>query len=131
MLIEKNAVDSLLEDADQEQLEILLNNFSPAETAFEVEVLNATMPVILYFYNLTDKNHGQIQAMLEKIAMGYKDKIKVVTIDAQALYKIVEKVGIEELPTIMAIKDRQEIEQLIEPITEDKLKELIERLSHL
>lgn len=87
-LIKKDKVKKLLLEADPEQLEILLNNFSPAEIAFEVEVLNAIVPVILYFYNPADKNHGHMQTMLEKFAHDYKNKIKVVTIDAQALYKI-------------------------------------------
>lgn len=127
-LIKKNKVKKLLEDTDSEQLEILLNNFSPAEIAFESEVLSAQVPVILYFYNPTDKNHNQLQALVENIATHYKDTIKVVIIDAQALYKIAEKAEIEELPTIMIVRDRQEIERLIQPITEQRLKEMVDNI---
>ena len=46
-LLKSGSLPAILEDADPEKLDFLINNFSPAEIAFESEVLSCTIPVAI------------------------------------------------------------------------------------
>lgn len=107
-LIRQDNLKQILEDADPEGIDLLIKNFSPAELAFESEVLHCILPVVLYFY---DTQNDQ-RALLEELAVSYSDQVKFVAINAKDFPTIVKKAEVEQTPTFMFIKDRQELNRL-------------------
>jgi thioredoxin-like negative regulator of GroEL len=105
MLLQSNSLKAIIEDANPESLNFLINNFSPAQIALESEVLSCTQPVVIYFY-ADIITHGQL---LYALAHEYKDTIKVITLDVEKFPKIAQETLIENYPAIMVIYKRQEI----------------------
>lgn len=103
--IKSDSLPQILQDADPAALERLINNFSPAQIALESEVLNCTLPVLLYFYNdqITDL------PLLEQLTKEYEDKVKIVTIDANEFFSIAEQFELESYPAIIGMDKRDEI----------------------
>lgn len=106
-LLKTDSIAKILEGADTQGLERLINNFSPAQMALESEILNCTMPVIVYFYNglLEDTQ------LLEQLAQEHVDKVKIITIDAEKFFSIADQFEIEKCPTIVLMQQRLEIER--------------------
>lgn len=104
-LIKSDSLPQILQEADPEAFERLINNFSPAQMALESEVLNCTLPVLLYFY-IEQPCHLQL---LEQVANEHKDKIKILIIDADAFFSIAEQFEIESYPAIIGMDKRDEI----------------------
>lgn len=120
-LIETKSVSKILEDSSkQDDIDFLINNLSPAEFAFESEVLNCTMPALVYFY----ENQIHDQNVLDEIAEKYKDRIKIVLIDAMQFPKISQDAAIDIYPTAILISNRQEIGRTQE-ITCESIKQLV------
>lgn len=108
-LIATNKIHEILEDSDAEQMEYVLNNFSPMEIAFEVEVLSCTLPVIVYFFNKKDLSYQNICASLETIVQQHDENIKAVIIDVEKFYTLAKRSEITETPTLAFVKDRNMI----------------------
>lgn len=64
-LLKTDSLAQILETADPQGLERLINNVSPAQMALESEILNCTLPVLVYFY------YGLIEdaQLLEQLAL--------------------------------------------------------------
>ncbi len=111
-LIHNNKLNTLLEDHAPEQLDLLLNNMSPAKIAFEVEVLSSTIPLIVVYYfkeNLESRNFIE---KLKKLAIIWDNQIKFVTIDVEKLFVLVQDADIQEIPTLLFVKDREVIDKI-------------------
>ncbi len=127
-LLKKDAITQILEDTDPEQLEILLNNFSPALMAFESEVLSSTLPVILHFFKPNSPEYTTIHNILNELAVEYHDRVKFVEIDTEKLFSIAEKAEVEKLPTLMSVKQRNELDRIEEVVDKEKIQQLIQGL---
>ena len=126
----KNKLNELLEAHDPEQLELLLNNFSPAQMAFESEVLSATIPlVVVYYYKESEKEKYFIEE-LEKLAKLNINKVKFVVVDSDKLFTLAQDAEIESFPTIVFSKNREIVEKITENITIDLIDTKIEILSN-
>ncbi|MGC2310819.1 MAG: thioredoxin family protein [Candidatus Babeliaceae bacterium] len=110
VLIKTDKLPQVLADHDAEGLSLLLKNFSPAEMAFEAEVLNYEQPVLVFFFdthvNQADKN------VFQAVAEAYKEKIKCVAVDAEKLFRIAQQSEVDVLPTYLFINQRKEINRL-------------------
>lgn len=106
-LIKSDSLPQILEDAELQGLERIINNFSPAQMALESEVLNCTLPVLLYFYQNSFDTH-----LLEQLAKEYENKIKIVIIDADQFFSISEQFEVHSFPTVIALFHREEIERI-------------------
>lgn len=105
-LLRSNALVKILEGHDPEKLDFLINNFSPAEIAFESEVLSCTDPVVIYVYQQCID-----QSLFAKLKAKYRAH-KIVTIDADKFPVIVESLMIDIYPTIIEMNQRVEIDRL-------------------
>ncbi len=121
-LLEQNMMQKLVIDTTPDQLDRLIKNFSPAEIAFESEALSCTLPVLLYF----DDADGidAMQPMLEDMAR-HEDRMKVVTVDADNLFRIAENTQIATLPTWVLIKDREILGKLAGTTERKKVDEFL------
>ncbi|MFC1870694.1 thioredoxin family protein [Candidatus Dependentiae bacterium] len=128
-LIEKNKIGDLLEDHDPEQLTLLLDNTSPAQMAFESEVLSATAPIVVTYYFHENKGSEDFIKQLEDLAIKYDDEMKFVLVNAEQLFSLAQDAQIEELPTVLLVKDREIIDRFEGNLSkrhfEEKLKTYI------
>ncbi len=131
LLIKEDCIIDILEleDADPEQLNILLNNFSPAQMAFESEVLSCTLPVIVHFYKAGSDAYASMHKIIKELACTYENQIKFVEVNTETLYTIAQQAEVDQLPTLMFIKNRHEIERLEGIVDkkeiEDRIKAII------
>jgi hypothetical protein len=121
-LIATQKLPQVLVDQDPDAIDVLLKNFSPVEMAFEAEVLNYEGPVLLYFY---EKEEPSIIKGLEKIATFYKDKLKVVIINNEKLFRIAQNSEVDIFPTFMVIENRQEKGRIEDSLNEVELLDFI------
>ena len=118
-LIKTNDIAKILGEGaqnSQEMITALIKNFSPAEIAFEAEVLNYEKPVTLLFY---DKNNEQAQTMnlvFNALATQNSNKSKFVTINVTELFKLADQAAINVVPTLMVIYNKIEIGRVENPL---------------
>jgi hypothetical protein len=124
-LIYHHKLGTVLPDADSRHIDMLTKNVSPAEIAFEAEVLTCSTPVVLYFFDNTIVDHVNTMNMLATFALRFANQVKFVIVNTQTLSKIAQKAEIDQLPTWMFVKDRNEITRLQGSITQEQLEENI------
>ena len=116
-LIAKNALGALLEEHEPEQFDLLLNNFSPAQMAFEAEVLSSTTSlVIVYFYEDSPAEQEYIREC-EQLAIRYNGKVKFVVIDMDALFVLAQDTNVTTSPTLFFVHGRDLLKKVAGPIT--------------
>jgi hypothetical protein len=103
--------DIVEENASPEGIERLIKNFSPAQMALEIEVLNCTMPVLLYFFTEKDAHKKTTDILVTRYAQQHSDQLKVVTIDAAEFFSIAQHLEIEKTPYFMFCNKREITEQ--------------------
>lgn len=112
-----NISEILAEEAQNspDTIDILIKNFSPAEMAFEAEVLNFKDPVVILFYDETNSNHERIDASFKELAFRYQNKAKFVKIEVTKLFKLVEQALVNSVPTLLVINKRVEVGRVEKP----------------
>jgi hypothetical protein len=125
-LISTKNLGKMLEPHTTEQLELLINNFSPAQLAFEAEVFTTTVPLVFVYYYEDNVHEQAFIEQLEELAIEYDDKVKFVIVDIDALFALAQDVGIEKSPTLILAHNRDILEKRDENIT----IALIRSLSH-
>lgn len=99
------------------------------EDNFEEEVLKSELPVITEFYSDSCIPCKQISAVLGELEEEYEDKIKIVKVNVNFDAALSEKYGVMASPTILFMKDGEEVMQRITGLTKKAvLKELIKQL---
>ena len=126
--IQNNSLTMMIEKPEGEALELLLKNFSPAEIAFEAEVLNAQQPTIAFFATKDIPNYDAIKALLEECASRFNKRCNFVEIDIKKLFKIAQIARIKEVPTLLFLHNRMELDRISNTIEEEELIEKIECL---
>ncbi len=79
---------------------------------FEAEVLNSDKPVIIDFWAEWCAPCKQIAPIIKDLADQYADQVKIVKMDIDANPATPGKYGIRAIPTILAFKDGEVVEQL-------------------
>ena len=110
-LIASNQLNTILDEHDPEELERLLHNVTPAQMALESEAINATVPALVYYFEL-GKEDKNVLAWLKDFAETHKEKFKIVLVDAHALFILTQLADITELPTIILVQRGEEKERL-------------------
>lgn len=106
-LLQSNSLAHILENPEPDQLDFLINNFSPAEIAFESEVLNCTETVILYCHqNRYDQNI--VDTLQQKCPHQ-----KIVIIDADLFPFLVLDMEIDKSPTVTIVQGRAKIARFV------------------
>ena len=107
-LLHKNELTTILEDASPEQIDLMVKNFSPAEMAFEAEVLDKEIPVGVFFYQ-DAAQCKEIKAICDVLAPVYDTVIKFVAVPTNKLFKLTEKAEIDTFPAFLIIHQRNEV----------------------
>lgn len=101
----------LLQDVKESPsvIDILVKNFSPAEMAFDSEILNSNVPAIVLFYDEIESSALLIQENFEKIAQDNYNRAKFVKIDVSTLFKLADQAMVTTVPTVLAILSKKEL----------------------
>lgn len=121
VVVSQSKLDELLEQHDPEQLELLLNNFSPAQMAFEAEVLSTTVPLVVIYYFKEGPQEKNFIKQLDKLAKNNEHKVKIVIIDSDKLFSLAQDAEIETFPTIIFSKNREILDRITKNISIDLL----------
>lgn len=126
-LIEQGDLAKITEKTSVDSVDRLIKNFSPAEMALEVEVLNWEQPVIMFFIGSDVEDYQKLEMMVDAVARKHKE-IKFVEIDSNELFKLSDIFDIKQVPALLLMYQRKEIvraEGLNTENVEQKLQELI------
>lgn len=128
-LINNNQLDTILDAYDPAQLALLLNNFSPAQMAFETEIKSTTYPlVVIYYYQADNQSQIAYLQLLDQLAQKYRNQVKFVIIDSLQLFSLAQAADITIFPTIIFSKEGAVIEQLSGVETIEILEKSIQQL---
>lgn len=128
-LITNNQLDTILDAHDPAQLALLLNNFSPAQMAFETEIKSTTYPlVVIYYYQADNQSQVAYLQLLNQLAQKYQAQIKFVIIDSLQLFSLAQDADITNFPTIIFSKNGAVIKQLSGVETIEILEKSIQQL---
>jgi thioredoxin len=78
-------------------------------TAFDTEVLQSTVPVVVDFWAAWCGPCRMVAPEVEKLAEAHGGAIKVVKVDVDANHKIAKRYGIQGIPTIALFRDGRQI----------------------
>jgi hypothetical protein len=129
-LISMQRLDLVLHNNNKSVVEQLISNFSPAEMAFEAELLACTRPVLAVFVHDYHKQQ-EIQQVLEKKALAHLNQVKIVAIDSHELFRIAQLCDVDTI-TCMIIYERQELfrcENINQAMIEQELDFLLSLLT--
>lgn len=95
---------------------------------FNEEVNNSNIPVLIDFFATWCGPCKAIAPSLEAISTEYEGKIKIVKldIDSEGLYEIVSAFAIRSVPTMVIIKDKQELSRVTGGMPKQKIIEFID-----
>lgn len=125
-LLHTKQLSKILEPSTPQELELLITNFSPAEMAFEAEVLNSEQLSILFFTQKTDPLYQILHALFEQKAREFVS-IKFVEIDTELLFKLAQTFNLSDGSTLLLMHARQEVARF-EHITDQTISDAINML---
>ena len=98
------------------------------ETNFNPEVLQASRPVLVHFWTPWCGLCRLISPMLETIQGKSSGQIKIVAINADENFKLVNTYRLKNLPTIMLFQNGELVEKLDNFNSRDRLQMALEKL---
>ncbi len=100
-----------------------------SDSDFESEVLNADQPVLVDFWAEWCGPCRQIAPIIKQIADDYDNRVKVVKLNVDESPQTAGKYDIRSIPTVLAFKDGQVVEQLTGARPKASFEELAEKLA--
>jgi len=128
MLISQNKIGDVLQEHDEQGLELLLDNVSPAHMAFEAEVLTTTIENVVVYYFKHNAYEQEFIKQLHALAQKYDDQVKFVIIDIDALFVLAHDAEIETTPTIFLMKNKVVIDHIEGPTSIELLDDRIKKM---
>ena len=95
---------------------------------FEAEVVQADRPVMVDFWAEWCAPCRQIAPIVKELAAQYGDKVKIVKMDIDANPATPGKYGIRAIPTVLAFKNGQVVEQIQGARPKGDFEEVVSRL---
>jgi thioredoxin 1 len=88
---------------------------------FEAEVIHSELPVLVDFWAVWCGPCRMVAPSVEKIALEYQDKLKVVKLNVDENQTTPAKYGIMSIPTLLFFKSGELKETLIGALPKDKI----------
>ena len=82
------------------------------DQSFESDVLNSPVPVVVDFWAEWCAPCRQIAPIVKELAGEYGDQVKIVKMDIDSNPATPGQYGVRAIPTILAFKDGQVVEQI-------------------
>ena len=82
------------------------------DQTFDAEVLKSDQPAIIDFWAEWCAPCRQIAPIIKELAAEYGDRVKIVKMDIDASPNTPGKYGVRAIPTILAFKDGQVVQQI-------------------
>lgn len=98
------------------------------DQSFDNAVIKADHSVLVDFWAPWCGPCRLLSPLLEKIAMQYKDKIKIVKLNTDENPEIASKYNISAIPTILFFKNGQVVEQIIGIRPLEEFKKIIDEV---
>jgi thioredoxin 1 len=95
----------------------------------ESEVLRSSIPVIVDFYQASCPPCRALEPRLERVADQYRGRVKVYRVDLEVDMPAAEHFRVTSVPTVIVLRDAQEVDRLDRLITTEQLQTTFERAS--
>jgi thioredoxin 1 len=89
------------------------NALAVTDESFEQEVLNSEVPVLVDFWAAWCGPCRMIAPTVDRLAVEYAGKLKVVKVDVDQNPDISGRLGVMSIPTLMVFKDGQMVERIM------------------
>lgn len=94
---------------------------------FHNQIMRNDMPGMVYVYNAADARCREYLPLMEKIELTYNDKVRVTRVDIYKSAGIANRLGINEVPCVVKIKDGKIAGVIRDNICEEELAAAIEQ----
>jgi thioredoxin reductase (NADPH) len=88
---------------------------------FQHQIMQSEMPGIVYLWNAVDPKCRELLPLIEKYENDYQGRIKVTKVDIYKSAGLANRLGINQVPCIVTIKDGKVNRVIIENICEEEL----------
>ncbi|GAA0632991.1 tetratricopeptide repeat protein [Sporichthya brevicatena] len=94
----------------------------------EVMTTSMTVPVVIDFWAGWCQPCKQLAPIMEKLALEYEGRFLLATIDTDANQRLAQEIGIQSLPTILAVVGQQPVPLFQGALPEAQVRQYIEEL---
>jgi thioredoxin 1 len=84
-------------------------------------------PLLLFFESRTSGPARRMQSLVARYARKERSRLRVVRVDADENRPLAEKLKVDEIPTLVLVKDKRAVGRLRGRATGDEIDELIRR----
>jgi putative thioredoxin len=104
-------------------VEVTEENFGP-----EVMTASMTVPVVIDFWAGWCQPCKQLGPILEKLALEYEGRFILATVDTDANQRLAQEIGIQSLPTVLAVVGQQPVPLFQGAIPEAQVRQYLDEL---